>query len=380
MGTKIVWALLGTVGLAICAGCGSSGAAPAQAAADEPAAKAAGGAAAKDEADAKGEGAAKEGGEEAKPREVKLDDEQISHLGIVTTAVQATHYSPQSEGYGAVISHDAIAQAQADLQTALAASRASEKAFARTRELANGPGALGVDVLENAQRQQAADQSAVRLAQRKLTTLLGLEFPWHGAAADAETEKLAEGAHRLLRVTFPPGGASAGKLKALRVSSLDEPAGADWTAKTIWRAPQDPTLPGQTVFALVTSADLSEGAHIRAQSLADTGTAGVVVPETAIVITEGQYWCYVKKENGKEEASDDKKEDAKDDAKDDKKDDKKDDGKDDVVFQRVAVDGSHPTGSGYFVADGIEPGAEVVTTGAGSLLARELNSSTEAGD
>lgn len=356
MGTKIVWALLGAVGLAICAGCGSSGAAPAQGAADEP--------------------AAKEGGEEAKPREVKLDDEQISHLGLVTTAVQATHYSAQPDGYGAVIGHDAIAQAQADLQTALAASRASEKALTRAKELANGPGALGVDVLENAQRQQAADQSAVRLAQRKLTTLLGLEFPWHGAAADAETEKLAEGAHRLLRVTFPPGGATAGKLKALRVSSLDEPAGADWTAKTVWRAPQDPTLPGQTVFALVMSADLAEGAHIRAQSLADTGTAGVVVPETAIVITEGQYWCYVKKANGKEEANDDKKEDAKD----DKKDDKKDDGKDDVVFQRVAVDGSHPTGSGYFVADGIEPGAEVVTTGAGSLLARELNSSTEAGD
>jgi hypothetical protein len=104
------------------------------------------------------------------------------------------------------------------------------------------------------------------------------------------------------------------------------------------------------VFAVLTSADLAEGAHIRAQSLSDSSTAGVVVPETAVVINEGQYWCYVKKE------------------------------KEDGVFQRVAIDGGRPTGAGYFVSEGVDAGDAVVTTGAGLLLARELNASTEAED
>ena len=98
----------------------------------------------------------------------------------------------------------------------------------------------------------------------------------------------------------------------------------------------------------LTSADLAEGAHVRAQALTDSSTTGVVVPETAIVINEGQYWCYVKKEGG--------------------------------VYQRVAVDGGRPTGAGYFVSEGVDAGDEVVTTAAGLLLARELNASTEAGD
>jgi hypothetical protein len=361
--------------LATCAGCARSGAEPAHDGAEPPAAKsqagapaaepkgAAGakeaadtkeGADAKEPADAKGGAEAKEPAEakegaEGKEHEVKLTPEQVAKLGVVTTPAQATHYSAQPEGFGVAITHDAIAQAASELQTAIASARLSEKTLDRAKRLADGPGALGVDALETAQRQQAADQAAVRLAQRKLTTLLGVEFPWHGEAADTEIEKLAEGAHRLLRVTFPPGGAVT-RPKALRVSSLDAAAGADWTARTVWAAPQDPTLPGQSVFAVLTSADLAEGAHIRAQSLSDSSTAGVVVPETAVVINEGQYWCYVKKE------------------------------KEEGVFQRVAIDGGRPTGAGYFVSEGVDAGDAVVTTGAGLLLARELNASTEAED
>jgi len=316
--------------LATC-GCARSGAEPAHDAAEPPA------------AGAKADEAA--GHEQS--RELKLTPEQVSRLGVVTTHVRATHYSAQAEGFGVAIAHEVIAQAASELQTAVASARLSDKTLARAERLADGPGALGVDAQEAAQRQRAADQAAVRLARRKLTALLGVEFPWHGEAADAEIEKLAEGSQRLLRVTFPPG-APAGRPKALRVSSLDAAGGTEWTARAVWAAPQDPTLPGQSVFAVLTSADLAEGAHVRAQSLSDSSTAGVVVPETAVVINGGQYWCYVKKEEG--------------------------------VYRRVAIDGGRPTGAGYFVSDGIDAGEEVVTTAAGLLLARELNASTEAGD
>jgi hypothetical protein len=279
-------------------------------------------------------------------RQLTLTPEQVSRLGVVTTAAQEARYTASSEGFGAVISHEFIAQATADLHTAAAAVKQSEAALARAQRLSSGPGALGADVLENAQRQHGADQAAVQLARRKLTSLLGVGFPWRGAL-DSELEKLADGTHELLRVTFPPDASLTGTPKTLRVSSIDAPDIA-WIARAVWAAPQDPTLPGRTVFAVLTDSTLAEGAHVRARSSADSSIPGVMVPETAVVITDGQYWCYLKKKDG--------------------------------VYQRVAIDSSRPLGDGYFVADGVAAGDEVVTSAAGLLLARELNSSTEAED
>lgn len=279
-------------------------------------------------------------------RQLTLTPEQVSRLGVVTTAVQEVRYSASSEGFGVVIGHEFIAQATADVHAAAAAAKQSEAALTRAQRLSSGPGALGADVLESAQRQHGADQAAVQLARRKLTSLLGVGFPWRGAA-DGEVEKLADGTHELLRVTFPPDSSLTRTPETLRVSSIDAPAGA-WIARTVWAAPQDPTLPGRTVFAVLTDSTLAEGAHVRAWSSADSSLPGVVVPETAVVITDGQYWCYLKKKNG--------------------------------VYQRVAIDSSRPLGEGYFVADGIAAGDEVVTAAAGLLLARELNASTEAED
>ena len=279
-------------------------------------------------------------------RQVELTSEQVARLGVVTTAAQEAHYTPASEGFGVVMSHEVIAQAAADLQTALAAVKQSQAAFERARHLSSGPGALGADVLENAQRQHGADEAAVRLARRKLTSLLGVGYPWHGEG-DGELARLADGTHQLLRVTFPPRSAVTDTPRTLRISSIDA-SGLAWVAHTVWPAPQDPTLPGRSVFAVLTDSTLAEGAHVRAQSSGDASIAGAVVPEAAVVIADGQSWCYVKKKDG--------------------------------VYRRVAIDTTRAFGEGYFVSDGVSAGEEVVTSGAGLLLARELNASTEAED
>ena len=74
--------------------------------------------------------------------------------------------------------------------------------------------------------------------------------------------------------------------------------------------------------------------------------SGVLIPETAVVISEGKYWCYVEQQPG--------------------------------LFTRTAIDASRPMPGGYFVKEGIAPGATVVTAAAGLLLARETNPSPEA--
>jgi hypothetical protein len=369
MATKALIALLGAAMLVGCGGPaktgGQLGAVPAAAAKEADAKEAAGNEARAKEADGKAgdpkeadakeadgkagdakEADAKDGGAKD-TRQLELTAEQVARIGVITTAVQAARYAGTAEGFGVILSHELVAQVAADLHSSTAAARLSDAALARAKGLAGGPGALGADALENAERQQAADSAAVELARRKLTSLLGVDFPFHDGA-DSELEKLAAGSHKLLRATFSSDSKMTGTPKTLRVSSIDAESGAAWNAHTVWAAPQDPSLPGRSVFAILTDATLTEGARVRAQAEADSGIVGVIIPEPAVVVSEGQYWCYLKKKEG--------------------------------VYQRVAIDTSRPFAEGYFVTEAIAPGQEVVTTAAGSLLARELNSSTEAED
>jgi hypothetical protein len=288
---------------------------------------------------------------------VVLSPEMARRLGISTTQAQAVTFTPGAEGFGAVLGHDSIAQIAADIETARAAMKQSQAALERARQLANGPGALGVDAVENATKQTAADQASLTLAQRKLTATLGLKFPRHGAETDdAVLTALANGTFKLARVTFPPGamaGASPHELRLLPLesSSADAASGAAiWTANTVWDAPQDPTLPGRSLFALLRTADIPEGVRIQALPVAgNSGVRGVLVPSSAVVVSEGQYWCYLRK------------------------------GTDSFLRAPITVD--RPLAQGYFVpADRIAPGAEIVTAAAGLLLARQTNPSSEAAD
>ena len=72
---------------------------------------------------------------------------------------------------------------------------------------------------------------------------------------------------------------------------------------------------------------------------------GVTVPASAAVISNGKFYCYVEEKEG--------------------------------TFVRTEFDPGRPTADGYFVKEGIEPGAKIVTRAAGQLLARETNPSKE---
>ncbi len=288
---------------------------------------------------------------------VVLTPEMASRLGIGTTQAQAITFTPGAEGFGVVLGHDAIAQIAADIETARAGMKQSQAALVRARQLANGPGALGVDAVENATKQTAADQASLTLAERKLTATLGLKFPHRGAEADgAVLTALANGTFKLARVTFPPGAVVGATPRELRLLPLESSAAdtsggaAVWTANTVWDAPQDPTIPGRSLFALLRTADIPEGMRLQALPVSANGAIqGVLIPSSAVVVSEGQYWCYLRK------------------------------GTDSFTRAPISVD--RPLAQGYFVpADRVAPGAEIVTTAAGLLLARQTNPSSEAAD
>jgi hypothetical protein len=309
-------------------------------------------AAAGDEKGAAGEekGAAGEK-EEGGSGEVKLTDEEVAKLGITTTAAAAVQYVPAKQGFGVVMSHDAIAQAVADVDTAQAGMRLSQAALARIARLDGTPGAQSAEARESATRQAAVDAAALRLAEAKSSAMLGQRPPWAGQNDSKMLTELAAGHAKLLRVTFPLGVLNGAAPNSLRTSRLDAATvGERWTARPVWEAPFDSTIPGRSFFAVLQHTDVGEGERVLIWAAGDNNSeraeSGIVVPPAAVVVIDGKYWCFVEREPS--------------------------------VFSRSPVDISRPTADGYFVRDSIKPGDLIVTSAAGLLLARQTNPSTEA--
>lgn len=288
---------------------------------------------------------------QAKPQSpqnsVSLSADEVDKMGILTTPAKSATYSPEAAGYGVVMQHDGIAQAVAELGTALAMERQSRLAYDRGRHLAGGPGAMPADTQDIAARQVAIDEAALALAQRRLSSTLGENPPWRqDRAGSPQLAALASGRLKLLRATFPFGSLSEETPQTLRLAHISSAqAGKRWIARPVWRAPADASVPGKSWFALLPQGEFGEGERVLAWAPVGAAESGAEVPAAAIVITAGKYWCYVRKAAG--------------------------------TFVRTAVSTASPTADGYFVKEGIEPGEQIVIRAAGLLLARETNPSTD---
>jgi hypothetical protein len=301
-----------------------------------------------------------EGSSSDQPKPVVLTAQERQKLGITTTPARAITFNDSMMAFGVVLAHEIIAQAVAELETAASAAHQSDIALTRGQKLAAGPGALGTDALETLQKQKSADQAALSLARRKITAVVGVKFPWQGANDDTGVlDALASGEAKLVRATFTSGVLVGAAPRSLRLVPLepgvesttragDPPTEiASLTATPVWDAPQDPNIPGRSFFALIRKADIAEGARFQALPSAPTnGVAGVLVPASAVIITGGQYWCYLEKKTG--------------------------------TFARVPIVVDKPLGAGYFLSDGVgvADGDQVVTAAAGLLLAREMNAAS----
>jgi hypothetical protein len=284
---------------------------------------------------------------------VALKPEEIEKAGIKTATLTASSHSPESAGYALVVTRETIAQAVADLTSAAAVERQSRSALARARSLADTPGAIPIEAQETAERQAAVDHAAFVLAERKLSATYGQNAPWKENYNSTVLQSLARGETKLARVTFPLGALGSAEPTKLRLTHIGEAQGSkSIDTLAVWSAPADATIPGRSFFALVKGSEASEGERLIAHAAVGAPESGVVVPYAAIVISAGKYWGYIEEKPGQ--------------------------------FVRTEVDPSMPTDEGYFVKDGteegIEPGAKIVTTSAGLLLARETNPSTAAAD
>ena len=279
---------------------------------------------------------------------VTLKSEEIEKAGIRTTTLATSSHAPESTGYAVVMTRETIAQAIADLTSAAAIERQSRSALTRARSLAGTPGAMPIEAQEAAERQAAVDHAAFVLAERRLSATYGQSSPWKDNYSSPLLASLARGDTKLARVTFPLGALGSTVPAKLRLTHIGEAAQGSRSIETlaVWSAPADATIPGRSFFATLKGGDASEGERLIAHAAVGAAENGVVVPFSAAVISSGKYWCYIEQKPG--------------------------------LFVRTEMDPSMPTDEGYFVKEGIEPGAQVVTTSAGQLLARETNPSAAA--
>lgn len=272
---------------------------------------------------------------------VELDAGQVQKLGIASTPATAATFVPQVSGYAVVVSHDAIAQNLAEVQTANAAVRQSRAALARVRGLAHTPGAFSAETQESAERQALADEASLALARRKLSAMWGAASPWVENETSAVLRSVANGKIKLIRASFPLGALTSGETGTLLFARFDaEDSATRWKSAATWAAPADAAIPGRSLFALLSSGDVAEGERLEAWAPQGAALTGVLVPQAAVVVSDGRYWCYVEHQPGR--------------------------------FQRRPLDASRPMDAGYFVEHGIAIGERIVTAGAGWLLAHEM--------
>jgi hypothetical protein len=284
---------------------------------------------------------------ERKTEGVTLSPEEIGRMGIVIVAARAMRRAPEATGFAVVLTHEAIAQAVADLAAAQAVAHQSRAALERTQRLAGTAGAMPADVQESAERQAIVDQSALELVQHRLLSTFGQNPPWKNHAGVVQLSALASGTAQLVRVTFSLDSLGTSDPATLRLARINaSQGGASFDAAPVWSAPADAAMPGRSYFAYLKSGHAGEGERLLAWAASGAPESGTEIPAAATVISGGKYWCYVEEKAGS--------------------------------FVRHEIDPALSTAAGYFVKEGIAPGDKIVGVAAGQLLALETGSSAAA--
>jgi hypothetical protein len=282
---------------------------------------------------------------------VDLTGAQMKNLGIATVPARAANWRRNISGYGVVVALDTVAQTDADVATASAAAAQSSAAASRARSLATGEdAAVSREVAEVATAKAATDRAALALAQRKAQAAFGLNAPWRTPAEQAGVmAKLSAGRAVLVRVTFPLGALAGARPKQIAIARLGGSAQV-WESTHLWDAPADPALPGQGFYCLLEGSDLAQNEHVTGTIDVGPATAGVFVPQSAVLIGESDTWVFTEPKPGH--------------------------------FEKMRMDIGKPQPGGYFAGKeaGVMAGVPLVTGGAGLLLAREANPATDAGD
>jgi hypothetical protein len=295
------------------------------------------------------------GVEEGRPV-VRVTAQSQAASGMVVQALKAGRSEAAAEAYGMVMNLQPLAElrgryltAVADARAVKVAATAAEQEYQRMEVLFRDDRNVSEQALRAAEGRYRAEAARQLAAERNAESIRdSIRSAWGetivGWATNPDSrvmQQLLQQSAFLVQLVLPydlPRRALQGKVTVAPAVSRENARPARFVADS----PQvDAALPGETCFYLVEGGGLRAGMRVIAHVPLGSGVvSGVIVPAAAVVWHAGKAWVYVKDGDGESFARHE-------------------------VFATQELDG------GWFNT-GLEPGAEVVVSGAQLLLSEEL--------
>lgn len=276
--------------------------------------------------------------------------------GIAMAPLKADRRSAAVEANGVVMQLQPLLDlksnynaARMEIAKAGAAAQASQAEYKRLLGLNQGGQNASQKAVEAARAAAESDAAVLGNAQQSLGVLKeSMQLHWGSVVAgwleqgSGQLDALIAQSAYLLQVTV--GNGSTAPAQAM----VQLPGGNRVTSHLIGRLPQlDPRLQAPSyLYIAFAHAGLIPGMNVIVSLPSGPERSGVVVPYSAVVWWQGSAWCYVEETPGK--------------------------------FTREEVSTDNPTPAGWFLTEGIVPGAHVVTAGAQTLLSEESHSQIQA--
>jgi hypothetical protein len=274
---------------------------------------------------------------EEKPNPLSFPAAKRTASGIVLAKPTETTAQPEVQAFGRVLDPTPLVTLIAELETARAASVASDKELDRVQKLFAASGNASAQALETAEANAARDRVSVSSAQARLLASWGRDIAKDLAAI---SQALAENA-ALVRLDVLPGETVSAAPKTARLALSGSTSSFD--AEVLGTAPAtDPQIQGSSFLVLLRGHPLPAGAALRG-SLPGVGDATklLVVPRGAIVYHQGSAWVFVL-------------------------------GEEDIFERKLVNLGRSVSDDDVAVTRGLEAEEQIVTVGAQQLLAAEL--------
>jgi hypothetical protein len=278
--------------------------------------------------------------------------------GILTTVLILTKQQMENQATGVVVQLQPLLDLKAsyntprtDLIRARANARASEAEYERLRQL-NQDGKNASDKAVEAARATAeSDAALVENAQQTITVLKGSALLHWGPVVTRWLEGNSPQLDALLmqrRFLLQVTSAAATRFSAPKHAIVQYADGTHAQASFVSVLPQlDPRLQTPSLlYEVAAHPGLVPGINLTVFLPSGPLERGVIIPSGAVVWSQGSAWCYVEESPGK--------------------------------FVRTAVQISTPVSGGWFITQGIDPNARIVTTGAQTLLSEEFRSQIQA--
>lgn len=282
---------------------------------------------------------------------------KIQHnAGIITQPLKRAESQPELSAYGTVLSLEPLLALRQQYLAAVAQQDSAEATYQeadlnlnRTRDLYRYD-IVSTRKLQEQQTRWRNDRANLANSRNQQQTILATsQLQWgdtltewftlnHGKKAEQFLNRHAQ----LLQITLPANVRLAPEVSNVAVDEHDRRDQAI-KATLISAAPQvDPITQGERYFFKSEGRNLPFGAHISVwiPSGKQAQTSGVVIPKNAVVWHLGQAFVFIRSEDG--------------------------------GFNRRLLAELNPTKKGYFTSAGFEPGEEIVTVGAQTLLSEEL--------